>query len=169
MECEKSMASIADAAGVTIQLKPGKHHRLIKGLIEKFVPHFVPGSRVLYAGDTSEKSGYFDKAGLAALGMKVNMLSKMPDVILYYPTMNWLLLVEAVTSHGAINEKRHCELAMLFSRCTAGKVYLTVLPKRTDMARHFADISWETVVWVAEAPKHIILFNGEHFLGPYKT
>ncbi|WP_107806992.1 BsuBI/PstI family type II restriction endonuclease [Nodularia spumigena] len=29
------------------------------------------------------------------------------------------------------------------------------------------EISWETEVWVAEAPTHIIHFNCERFLGPY--
>ncbi|MEA5524066.1 BsuBI/PstI family type II restriction endonuclease [Nodularia spumigena] len=28
-------------------------------------------------------------------------------------------------------------------------------------------MSWETEVWVAEAPTHIIHFNCERFLGPY--
>jgi hypothetical protein len=29
------------------------------------------------------------------------------------------------------------------------------------------NIPWETEVWVAEDPDHIIHFNGERFLGPY--
>jgi hypothetical protein len=28
-------------------------------------------------------------------------------------------------------------------------------------------ISWETEVWVADSPTHMIHFNGERFLGPY--
>lgn len=162
------MASIAAAEGVTIQLKPGKHHRLIKVLIEKFIPHFVPGSKVLYVGDTGEKWGYFNEAGLAALGVEVDMHGKMPDVVLYYPAKNWLLLVEAVTSHGPVDGKRRSELAKLFSRCTAGAVYVTAFPTRAEMARYLAEISWETEVWVAEAPTHMIHFNGVRFLGPYE-
>ena len=30
-----------------------------------------------------------------------------------------------------------------------------------------AEIAWETEVWVAESPDHLIHFNGERFLGPY--
>jgi hypothetical protein len=30
------------------------------------------------------------------------------------------------------------------------------------------DISWETEVWIAESPTHLIHFNGERFLGPYE-
>jgi BsuBI/PstI restriction endonuclease domain len=29
------------------------------------------------------------------------------------------------------------------------------------------EISWETEVWVADSPAHLIHFNGERFLGPY--
>ena len=98
---QKSMASITADGGVTIQLKAGKHYRLIKILIEKFIPHFVPTSKILYVGDTGEEWGYFNEAGLAALGVKIDMHCKMPDVVIHYPEKNWILLIEAVTSHGS--------------------------------------------------------------------
>ena len=36
------------------------------------------------------------------------------------------------------------------------------------MVKYLNDISWETEVWVADAPTHLIHFNGERFLGPYE-
>ncbi|MBD3175173.1 MAG: restriction endonuclease, partial [Armatimonadia bacterium] len=30
-----------------------------------------------------------------------------------------------------------------------------------------ADIAWETEVWIAEDPEHMIHYDGERFLGPY--
>jgi len=162
-----SMASITADCGVTIQLKTGKHYRLIKVLIEEFIPHFVPASKILYVGDTGEKWRYFDKASLAALGVKMDMHGKMPDVVIHYPAKNWILLIEAVTSHGPVNAKRREELAQLFAASTAGAVYVTAFPTRVDMTRYLTDISWETEVWIAEAPTHLIHFNGERFLGPY--
>ncbi len=50
-------------------------------------------------------------------------------------------------------------------RFTPGGV-VVYLGDTGDKQRH-ADIGWETEVWVAEAPSHIIQFNGERFLGPY--
>jgi adenine-specific DNA-methyltransferase len=164
---QKSMVLITADGGGTIQLKTGKHYRLIKVLIEKFIPHFVPASKILHVGDTGEKRGYFDEAGFAALGVKMNMHGKMPDVVIHYPVKNWILLIEAVTSHGPVNTKRREELAQLFASSTAGAVYVTAFPTRADMRRYLTDISWETEVWVAEAPTHLIHFNGERFLGPY--
>ena len=37
---------------------------------------------------------------------------------------------------------------------------------RVDLGR--LEIAWETEVWVADAPDHLIHFNGERFLGPYQ-
>ena len=104
---------------------------------------------------------------LCKLGVTVDAHGKMPDVVIYYPDRNWLLLVESVTSHGPVNGKRHDELAHLFSGSSAGLVYVTAFPSRALMARYLAEIAWETEVWVAEAPSHLIHFNGDRFLGPY--
>ena len=42
------------------------------------------------------------------------------------------------------------------------------LPRLNKMMKYLDDISWETEVWVAESPTHLIHFNGERFLGPYE-
>ena len=92
----------------------------------------------------------------------------MPDVVLYFPDKDWLLLVESVTSHGPVDSKRHEELSALFAAAKPGLVYVTAFPDRATMGKYLSDISWETEVWVAEAPTHMIHFNGERFLGPYE-
>jgi hypothetical protein len=91
----------------------------------------------------------------------------MPDVVIHYTKKNWLLLCEAVTSHGPVDGKRHGELKRLFKGCTAGLVFVTAFPSRAVMSRYLGEIAWETEVWCAEAPTHLIHFNGERFLGPY--
>lgn len=92
----------------------------------------------------------------------------MPDVVLHYPEKDWLLLVESVTSHGPVDGKRHGELARLFAGSTAGLVYVTAFPSRAVMTRCVQEIAWETEVWVADAPSHLIHFNGTRFLGPHE-
>jgi hypothetical protein len=165
MEREMSKMPITTAEGMTILLAPGEHYQLIKGLVEEFVPNFVPGSKVLYASDTGGKRGYFDEEGWRALGVKVDVRDNMPDVGLYYPAKNWLLLVEAVTSHGAIDEKRRDELATLFSRSTAVLLFVSAFATRDDLARYAEEIAWKTDVWIAESPMHMIHFNGERLFG----
>lgn len=155
------------AAGQSIKLSPGEHSELIKAIIESFAPRFVPGCTLVYVGDTGDKWGYFDEALLNKLDVEVDAHGKMPDAVLYYPEKNWLLLVESVTSHGPMDAKRHRELAHLFAHSTAGLVYVTAFPNRAIMARYLSDIAWESEVWVADAPTHLIHFNGTRFLGPY--
>jgi len=159
---------VALPTGRQIALSPGAHSALIKAVVEVFAPCFAPGSIPVYAGDTGDKWGYFDEELLARLGVSVDSHGKMPDVVLYDEKNAWLLLVESVTSHGPVDGKRHDELAALFAEAKAGIVYVTAFPNRATMARHLGAIAWETEVWVADAPTHLIHFNGERFLGPYE-
>ena len=151
-----------------INISPGKHSELIKKIVEEFAPRFAPGSTLIYAGDTGEKVGYFNEEELSGLGVSVNKHGKMPDVVLHFKEKNWLLLVEAVTSHGPVDPKRHNELAVLFKDSKAGLVYVTAFPSKTIMAKYLSEISWETEVWIADNPSHLIHFDGERFLGPYQ-
>jgi len=155
------------AEGKTIQISPGQHSLLIKAIIEEFAPRFVQGGMLIYAGDTGEKMGYFDRELLKKLGVEVDSHGKMPDVVIYYPEKDWLLLVESVTSHGPVDGKRHEELMRLFRSSTPGLVYVTAFPSRSVMARYVGEIAWETEVWVADSPSHLIHFDGVRFLGPY--
>ncbi len=153
---------------VELSLSPGEHSELIRAVIQHFAPRFAPGSAVLYVGDTGNKWAHFDEARLSSLGVNVGSHGKMPDVVLFFQDQNWLLLVECVTSHGPVDGKRHAELATLFSGARAGLVFVTAFPNRATMARYLGEIAWETEVWVADSPSHLIHFNGERFLGPYK-
>ncbi|MDE0357219.1 MAG: BsuBI/PstI family type II restriction endonuclease [Gammaproteobacteria bacterium] len=152
-----------------VALTPGVHSELIRDILKSFAPRFAPGAEVIYVGDTGDKVGHFDEERLAGLGVTVDRHGKMPDVVLYFGEKNWLLLVEAVTSHGPMDAKRHNELADLFGTARAGLIYVTAFPDRKVMARYLTDISWETEVWCADAPSHLIHFDGERFLGPYDT
>lgn len=164
---EQNRIPVEVAPGREITLSIGEHSELIRAIIEDFAPRFAPGSVLVYVGDTGDKWGYFDDALLAQLGVELDSHGKMPDVVLHYTARNWLLLVESVTSHGPVDGKRHAELAKLFAGATSGLVYVTAFPNRSVMGRYLGEIAWETEVWVADAPSHLIHFNGERFLGPH--
>jgi adenine-specific DNA-methyltransferase len=155
------------APGQTITLSPGGQNVLVEQIITEFAPRFVPGAHLLYVGDTDDKFAYFDKIGLAALGVEMDAHGKIPDVIVHHTEKNWLVLIEAVTSHGPIDPKRKAELEMLFKGSSAGLVLVTTFLSRKAMVKYLPAISWETEVWVADMPSHMIHFNGERFLGPY--
>ncbi|MBN1660377.1 MAG: Eco57I restriction-modification methylase domain-containing protein [Anaerolineae bacterium] len=163
------MVPVTLAEGHEFYLTPGEHSRLTKAILDEFAPRFVPGGHVVYVGDTGGKWRYFDEDALHALGVTVDVHGKMPDVVIHHVDKDWLVLVEAVTSHGPVNPKRREELRTLFKDARPALVYVTAFLTRSDMARYASEISWETDVWVQEAGTHLIHFDGERFLGPYDS
>lgn len=153
--------------GRKIKLSPGGQNVLVKKIIDDFCPLFTPAGNVIYVGDTEMKWAYFDPDALSALGVTIEQHGKMPDVVVHYKNKNWLLLIEAVTSHGPVDPKRRQELKTLFAGSKAGLVYVTAFLDRKTMLKYHAEISWETEIWIAETPTHLIHLNGERFLGPY--
>lgn len=154
-------------SGETVTISPGGQNPLIKNVIEEFCPCFVPGGTVVYIGDAENKFLHLDAEYLQKLGVTIPAPAKMPDVVVHDTKRNWLLLIEAVTSAGPVDGKRRKELKDLFVGCKAGLVFVTAFSTRDAMRSFLTQISWETEVWVAEDPEHLIHFNGERFLGPY--
>lgn len=150
-----------------VALSPGGQNPLIKSIIEHFCPTFAPGATVLYIGDTENKFLHLEKESLAALGVTFDSAAKIPDVIVHFKSRNWLLLIEAVTSAGPVDGKRRKELKELFAGCKAGLVFVTAFENRRTMQTFVSQIAWESEVWIADAPDHMIHFNGDRFLGPY--
>ncbi len=121
----------------------------------------------MYVGDAGSKWAFFDRDLAAELGMAVDEHGKMPDVVIYDRERDWLFLIEAVTSHGPVNAKRMGELKTLLASAKPGLVFVTAFPDRRTFLRYFGDVAWETEVWIAESPSHLVHFDGERLLGPY--
>jgi hypothetical protein len=51
----------------------------------------------------------------------------------------------------------------MLSRCKAEKVYITAFRSMQEFRKYSADIAWETEVWIADNPDHMIQFNGRSF------
>ena len=167
-ERQMDMVPVKVRKGLQVTLSPGKHNKLIKAIIEEMAPRFLTGATLVYIGDTGEKWGFFDKELAARIGISVEEHGKMPDVVLWLADKEWLVLVESVTSHGPVDSKRRIELADLFASATGDKIYISAFPDRRTFARFAPDVAWETETWVADNPTHMVHFNGDKFLGPYK-
>ena len=152
--------------GKDINLSPGLHNELEKAVVEKFAPRFAAGAELLYLGDTAKKDLLMDVEGLREVGFSASDHDKLPDVVFYVRKKNWLFLVEAVTSHGPMTPKRIVELKALLKDSKAGLIFVTAFPDQAEFRKNFADVAWDTEVWLMDAPEHLIHFNGDKFLGP---
>lgn len=146
---------------------PGKHNQLQKAILEEFAPRFAPHSECLYVGDTIKKDMIKNIEKLSSLGFEITLHDKMPDVVLYREDKNWIYFIESVTSVGPMDPKRILEIETMTKNITAGRVYVTAF---LDFAtfKNFSDqLAWETEVWIADMPEHMIHLNGNKFLGPH--
>ncbi|MEX0728708.1 MAG: BsuBI/PstI family type II restriction endonuclease [Planctomycetaceae bacterium] len=153
--------------GKAVALSPGGQNPLIKSIVEEFCSRFVTGGVVLYVGDAENKFEHLEAEYLVNLGITIDSAAKIPDVVVHDKRRDWLVLIEAVTTAGPVDGKRRRELKELFAQAGAGLVFVTAFETRRSMQSFLSLISWETEVWVAESPDHLIHFNGERFLGPY--
>ena len=152
--------------GQELLLSPGKHNEVQAAIVEEFASRFAIGSSLLYFGDTENKDLHVDKEKLESIGIPITEHSKLPDVVIYDESKNWLYLIEAVTSHGPMSPKRILELEKFLKDCKAGKIYVSAFPDFAEFKKHTNNIAWETEVWIMEFPGHMIHFNGDRFLGP---
>lgn len=152
--------------GSELMLSPGVHNQLQKQIVEEFLSRFAPGSLLLYLGDTDQKDLLVDEQGLISLGVDLSTLTKLADVIAHDRNRDWLFVCEAVTSHGPISPKRLIELEELLGSVNAKRVYVSAFPSFVEYKRFASDIAWETEVWIAEIPDHLLHYDGEHFISP---
>ena len=154
--------------GADFQFSTGKHNELQKAIIEEFAPRFAPNSECLYVGDTVEKDLVKNVDKLKELGFEITLHDKMPDVVLYREDKDWIYFVESVTSVGLMDSKRILEISEMTKSVTAGKIFVTAFLDFKTYKRFSETLAWETEVWIAEMPEHMIHLNGDIFLGPRK-
>ena len=153
--------------GKELTLSPGGQNILIKTMVEDFCSCFTSNGVVVYIGDAETKWAVYEREYLEELGVTVDQHGKMPDLVVHLPDKNWIVILEAASSHGPVDAIRHAQLCELFAGCTAGLVFVSCFPNRAEMRKYLSVIAWESEVWCADAPTHMIHFNGSRFLGPY--
>lgn len=167
-EREIAKVKVTLPSGGKLIFSAGGHNVLQKAIIEEFLPRFGYESEVLYVGDATDKYLYLDSKSLQKLNFPEVGRTELPDVIAYSEKKNWIYLIEAVYSSGPISELRLIQLQKLTKDCKADIVYVTAFLNRPKFRQFMTDIAWETEVWIADNPDHLVHFNGDKFLGPYK-
>ena len=152
--------------GIDYLFSTGKHNELQIAIIKEFAPRFAPGCVCLYIGDSTNRDLVKDEEKLRQLGFEITLHDKMPDVVLYREDVDWIYFVEAVTSVGPMNYKRLIEIADMTKGVKSGMIYVTAFLDFETYKTFSSDLAWETEVWIANNPDHMIHLNGDKFLGP---
>ena len=147
--------------GESFKFSTGKHNELQKAIIEEFAPRFAPNSECLYVGDTIEKDLVKNVEKLKELGFEITLHDKMPDIVLYRKDKDWIYFVESVTSVGPMDPNRILEITEMTKDVTAGKIFVTAFLDFKTYKKFAEDLAWETEVWIAEMPEHMIHLNGD--------
>ena len=155
-------------SGIELELSAGEHNVLQKQIVEDFLTRFGMGAEVLYIGDTSDKFLYRNDEALGQIGFFTLEHEELPDVVAYCEEKNLLFLIEAVHSAGPMSEIRVRKLKNQLSNCTAIPVFVTTFLNKKEFRKWVTEIAWETEVWIADNPEHMIHFNGYKFLEIHK-
>jgi type II restriction enzyme len=158
--------AITNTHGTLYKSLPDKHNQLESAIVNDFGPRYAPGAKVIYLAGVDGKILVFEKDIFASFGVKAADLGKLPDIVLYDEEKNRLFLVEAVTSHDTVSPKRRVEFEEMFKNSLTERIYVSAFQDFASCKRCLNDIAWETDVWVAEIPSHMIHFNGDKFLKP---
>lgn len=151
-------------SGTNLLLSAGEHNVLQKHIVEDFLPRFGMGAEVLYIGDTSDKYLYKNEKVLEQIRFFTLEHEELPDVVAYCKEKNLLFLIEAVHSAGPMDEIRVMKLKKQMENCTAIPVFVTTFLNKKDFRKWVTEIAWESEVWIADSPEHMIHFNGYKFL-----
>lgn len=155
-------------SGVSLELTMGEHNLLQKKVIEEFLPRWGMGAKVLYIGDSTDKYLFRDDKTLESLHFFPIKHEELPDIVAYSSDNDTLFLIEAVHSSGPMDELRVKRLKKLLADCTANIVFFTTFLNRKMYQKYCLNIAWETEVWIAEVPDHLVHLNGEKFLKIYQ-
>ena len=155
--------------GRTFELTDGEHNMIQQQIITEFLPRHGHGAMLLYCGDADNKYGIiYEKEKLESLGIKDIAQNKLPDIIAYSEKEDWIFLIEAYHTSNPITPERKYELEIMLGDAARKCCFVTAFENQAAYRSCPEDLAWETEVWVATQPDHMIHLNGSRFQGPYE-
>lgn len=151
--------------GQDYRLSPGAHNKLQKAVAEVFKERFARDAVIVYLGDSVDRVLYKNQELLDELGFDIT-LDVLPDIVMFDRQKRWLYFIECVTSVGPINDYRKSIFDEMTRGVDAGNIYVTAFPDAKTFKKFAGDLAWDTEVWIADLPEHMIHLNGDRFIGP---
>lgn len=99
----------------------------------------------------------------------IYVLSKsgnLPDIILYDVSQKRIIFIEAYHSTGPFTLDRVNAIKDL-CRCETGTqaAFITAFDTTAKMLKHYREVAWDTDIWAADEPTHLVHKNGDKFIG----
>ena len=144
--------------GKEFTLKRSSHNKLQKMILDEFATRFASGAELLYIGDAADRDTVKNIDRMEELGIHVfNKSALLPDIILFDNAKNRIMFIEAYDSTGEMTSMRVAKLKELCSVPENIELYfVTAFLTKKKMISKLLNIAWETHVWVAEEPDHMI-------------
>lgn len=155
--------------GLELKFKLNPHNKLQMEIIQSLFPLVAKEKQpeLLYVGDTADRYIIQKDDRLQELGIHVLSESAMlPDLIAYDESNNRILFVEAYFSGGAFTIDKVNKIKAL-CQCQEGTeaAFITAFDTTKKMLKAYSEIAWDTEIWVAEEPTHLLHKNGDKFVG----
>jgi len=151
--------------GTRIRVSAGPSSNIIKGLIEDFTARHMENPTVLWIS-ASDKKAYPQFIALSeSVGLKFNLNSELPDLILAdMGTPVRFLLCEVVATDGAVTEMRkQALLALVRSSNIPEKSvqFVSAFEDRESAAfrKNFSQLAVDTLVWFRTEPELLLILS----------
>ena len=159
---------IAEYNGDEIVLKKSAHNKLQMEILKKLIPLVSKGKpELLYIGDAADRDLWQKDKRLEELGIHVlSQSGNLPDIIAYDTQENRVIFIEAYHSTGPFTLDRVNSLKGLCN-CKPGTeaAFITAFDTTSKMLKHYKEVAWDTEIWSADEPTHLLHKNGDKFIG----
>jgi len=167
-----------DAGGVLVEfpnhetrrLSPGVSSKIAKGVVEQFAVLFLEDPAVLWLSESGNKVVARDDLLARRIGLNIDPSRYLPDIILVdlgagESDAVLVVFIEVVATDGPITEERRAELMKLTDAAgfdPAQVAFVTAFLDRDHVAmrRSLPAVAWNSFVWIASEPDHLIALNG---------
>ena len=145
-----------------------KNNKLQVKILQELIPLVCKEKpELLYIGDATDRDLWQKNERMKELG--INVLSQsgnLPDIILYEKSAKRIIFIEAYHSTGPFTIDRVNAIKALCD-CEEGTeaAFITAFDSTSKMLKNYKDVAWDTEMWAADEPTHLVHKNGDKFIG----
>ncbi len=139
---------------------------LINSILVAFRRFLIPTGRVLWVSEGDSEPTYASRTGLARLGIRILQPHSLPNVVIFDPKRDFVALVDKADRPGIMTLKHREAVTEAFHMCEFRLISVTAFTNRLECRDSQLEIPWETFVWFAEEPNHLVYFDGGRLFGP---